>query len=139
MILWGFAMLSSCRDSLHESRSTSSPHKNVIIEMIAAVNDKNAEEYVLGFAEEVEVYVSQERKVNGKGELMSNRAQHFLNHPDVRSEIQHLVEIDDKVILHDKVWLDPSDKEGSDIVEIFTFEDDRIARVDVIQPNDLFK
>ena len=79
-----------------------------------------------------------ELKVDGKMELELNRKDHFKNHPNVRSEIQHLVEIDHRVILHDKVWFDPSDKEGQNIVEIFTFQEGKIIRVDVIQPKDLF-
>ncbi|WP_378183808.1 nuclear transport factor 2 family protein [Aquimarina sp. SS2-1] len=112
---------------------------NMIKEMIDAVNEKNPEKYVIGFAEDVKVFVESQMKVNGKIDLKNNRATHFENHPDVRSEIQHLVEIDNKVILHDKVWLDDSDKEGQDIVEIFTFKDEKIIRVDVIQPKDLFR
>lgn len=41
--------------------------------------------------------------------------------------------------MHDKVWLRQSDIEGSDIVEIFTFQNDKVVRVDVIQPKNLFK
>ena len=78
-------------------------------------------------------------KINGREDLKANRANHFKNHPHVRSEIQHLVEIDNKVIMHDKVWLDDSDTEGQNIVEIFTFENGEVIRVDVIQPTDLFR
>ena len=78
-------------------------------------------------------------KVNGREDMKANRANHFKKHPNVRSEIQHLVEIDNKVILHDKVWLDESDKTGQNIVEIFTFENGEVSRVDVIQPKDLFR
>ena len=110
----------------------------IIASMIEAVNEKNAEKYVTGFAENVKVFVESEMKVNGRVDMKANRANHFKSHPNVRSEIQHLVEIDNKVILHDKVWLDESDKEGQNIVEIFTFKNGEVVRVDVIQPNDLF-
>ena len=106
---------------------------------ILSFDEKNAEKYVIGFADNVKVYVESELKVNGREDMKANRANHFKNHPNVRSQIQHLVEIDNKVILHDKVWLDESDKIGQNIVEIFTFENGKVARVDVIQPNDLFK
>ena len=111
----------------------------IIKEMIDAVNEKNATAYVRNFADQVQVYVASDLKVDGKENLSNNRAKHFENHPNVRSEIQHLVEIDNKVIMHDKVWLDKSDKIGQDIVEIFTFKNGKIIRVDVIQPRDLFR
>ena len=115
------------------------PQSKIIAEMIDAVNEKNAEKYIIGFAETVKVFVESEMKVNGREDLKANRANHFKNHPNVRSEIQHLVEIDNRVILHDKVWLDESDKIGQNIVEIFTFENGKVSRVEVIQPKDLFK
>lgn len=107
--------------------------------MIDAVNDKNSEKYVEGFANDVQVFVESQMKVDGRENLRKNRAKHFETHPNVRSEIQHLVEIDNKVILHDKVWLNESDKVGQNIVEIFTFDSGKVIRVDVIQPNDLFR
>ena len=110
----------------------------IIVKMIDAVNEKNADNYVLGFADNVQVFVESDMKVNGKEALKTNRANHFKNHPNVRSEIQHLVEIDNKVILHDKLWLDESDETGHNIVEIFTFENNKVLRVDVIQPKNLF-
>ena len=111
----------------------------IIKEMIDAVNERDAEKYVEGFADKVKVFVESEMKVEGKQSLINNRANHFEKHPNVRSEIQHLVEIDNKVIMHDKVWLNESDKSGQNIVEIFTFENGKVIRVDVIQPNDLFR
>ena len=111
----------------------------IIKEMIDAVNEKSAEDYAKGFADNVQVFVESEMKVDGKEDLVKNRARHFESHPYVRSEIQHLVEIDNKVIMHDKVWLDESDKVGQNIVEVFTFENGKVVRVDVIQPKDLFQ
>ena len=122
--------------SNYEIKGTQS---KIIAEMINAVNEKNAEKYVIGFAENVQVFVESNMKVDGRADLKTNRANHFKSHPNVRSEIQHLVEIDNKVILHDKVWLEESDQSGQDIVEIFTFENGKVSRVDVIQPKDLFK
>ncbi len=111
----------------------------IIKKMINAVNQKEANNYVEGFAEDVKVYVESQLKINGREALQKNRAAHFEKHPKVRSEIQYLIEIDNKVIMHDKVWLDDSKEAGQDIVEIFTFDDEKIVRVDVVQPKDLFK
>ena len=132
-------ILSSCTDVPKSNYEIACKQSEIIASMIDAVNEKDAEKYVTGFAEEVKVYVESDLKVNGWEDLKANRANHFKNHPKVRSEIQHLVEIDNKVILHDKVWLDESDKTGRDIVEIFTFQNGEVVRVDVIQPNDLFE
>jgi len=131
-------ILISCNNVSDSNYVIAGPQSKIIVSMIDAVNEKDAEKYVVGFAENVKVFVESEMKVNGRVDMQANRAKHFKNHPNVRSEIQHLVEIDNKVILHDKVWLDPSDKEGQNIVEIFSFENGKVTRVDVIQPNDLF-
>ena len=131
-ILW------SCNSVPESNYEIAGTQSKIIASMIEAVNEKNAEKYVTGFAENVKVFVESEMKVNGRVDMKANRANHFKSHPNVRSEIQHLVEIDNKVILHDKVWLDESDKEGQNIVEIFTFKNGEVVRVDVIQPNDLF-
>ncbi len=111
----------------------------IIKEMIDAVNERDAEKYVKSFADEVQVFIESEIKVDGRENLIKNRAKHFESHPNVRSEIQHLVEIDDKVIMHDKVWLEEADKVGQNIVEVFTFENRKVVRVDVIQPEGLFQ
>lgn len=132
-------IISSCSNVPKSNFEIAGKQSQAIASMIDAVNEKNAEKYVIGFADNVKVYVESEMKVNGREDMKANRANHFKNHPNVRSQIQHLVEIDNKVILHDKVWLDESDKIGQNIVEIFTFENGEVARVDVIQPNDLFK
>ncbi len=105
--------------------------------MITAVNKKDAHQYVKNFSEDVQIYLDSELKLSGRNSLQHNRDEHFKKYPNVRSEIQHLVEIDNKVIMHDKVWLNPSDK-GRDIVEIFSFEDSKIFKVEVIQSKDFF-
>jgi len=132
-------ILSSCSNTPTSNYEIAGKQSQIIASMIDAVNEKNAEKYVIGFADNVKVFVESEMKVNGREDMKANRANHFKSHPNVRSQIQHLVEIDNKVILHDKVWLDESDKIGQNIVEIFTFENGEVARVDVIQSNDLFK
>ena len=107
--------------------------------MIEAVNEKNAEKYVDQFSDTVKIFIEGELRLSGKQNLQTNRANHFKNHPDLISEIQHLVDIDNKVILHDKVWLHSKKGKVNDIVEIFTFKEGKVVSVDVIQPRDLFE
>ena len=135
-ILLVFVLGCSEKDKTNQDEGVQSV---TIRNMIKAVNEKGADKYVEQFSDNVQVYVELVLKINGKEALTVNWANHFQNHPDVRSEIQHLVEIDNKVIMHDKVWLRQSDIEGSDIVEIFTFQNGKVVRVDVIQPKHLFK
>ena len=132
-------LFSSCNFTSKPNYEIAGEQSELISTIIDAVNEKNAEKYVEGFAENIQIFVGTEMKIEGKENLKINRANHFKNHPNVRSEIQHLVEIDNKVIMHDKVWLDNSDNLGQNIVEIFTFKNGEISRVDVIQPNDLFQ
>ncbi len=128
-----------CKEQNESNYTIEGEQSRIIKEMIDAVNEKDAEKYVKGFAENVQVFVESEMKVNGRTALKLNRANHFKNHPNVRSEIQHLVEVDNKVIMHDKVWLEESDKKGRDLVEIFTFSEGEVVKIDVIQPKDLFQ
>jgi hypothetical protein len=128
----------SCKDKTKLKYEITGDQSRIIAEMIESVNEKNPEKYVAGFADSVQVFVEAEMKVNGKEALKANRENHFKSNPDVRSEIQHLVEIDNKVILHDKVWLNETDKVGQDVVEIFTFSNGKVIRVDVIQPKNPF-
>ena len=134
-----FAYLLFLTFSVTASSIDKTPQLIAVEYMIKAVNEKNAENYVKPFAENVEIYVGSELKVKGKESLRLNRENHFRQHPDVRSEIKYLVEIDNKVIMHDKVWLTNSEVVGRDIVEIFTFENGKISKVSVIQPSDLFE
>ncbi len=138
MIILASVLAFGCDTEEKTKYEIAGEQSKIIKEMIDAVNEKNAEAYVRGFADNVQVLVETEVKVNGKNDLIKNRSKHFENHPHVRSEIQHLVEIDNKVVLHDKVWLDESDNVGQDIVEIFTFENGQVVKVEVIQPNNLF-
>ncbi len=107
--------------------------------MIDAVNQRDAAQYVEGFSDTIKIYVDNVLRVEGKEVLQENRTKHFERYPETRSEIQHLVEIDQKVVMHDKVWLYQKDYEGQDIVEIFTFKDGLVIRMDVIQSKTLFK
>ena len=121
------------------SAQEESPQLKVVRNMIDAVNQKDAAQYVEGFADTIKVYVDNVLRVEGKEALQENRAKHFERYPETRSEIQHLVEIDQKVVMHDKVWLYHKDYKGQDIVEIFTFADGLVVRMDVIQSKTLFK
>ncbi|UOB18674.1 nuclear transport factor 2 family protein [Abyssalbus ytuae] len=138
-LMFIFIAVAGCNREQKSTYEIAGEQSRIIKEMIDAVNKKDAEKYVEGFAENVQVFVDSRMKVNGRDQLIKNRSGHFKNHPGVRSEIQHLVEIDNKVILHDKVWFDKSDKAGHNIVEIFTFENGKVVRVDVIQPDNLFE
>ena len=113
--------------------------------IVKAVNLKDAKMYVDNFSENVKVYMygedgNFELKIDGIEALYKNRAEHLKNHPEVRNEIQHLAEIDNRLIMHDKVWLAPERKQGSSVVEIFTFNrEGKITRVDVLQEKNLFR
>ncbi|WP_299249536.1 nuclear transport factor 2 family protein [uncultured Aquimarina sp.] len=112
--------------------------------IVAAVNQKDAKLYIENFTKDVKIYMYGEDgtfdlKVDGIEALYKNRAAHLKKHPDVRNEIQHLAEIDNRLVMHDRVWLTPKHTTGSDIVEIFTFDESgKISRVDVIQQSNLF-
>ncbi|WP_298317511.1 nuclear transport factor 2 family protein [uncultured Aquimarina sp.] len=112
--------------------------------IVAAVNQKDAKLYIENFTKDVKIYMYGEDgtfdlKVDGIEALYKNRAAHLKKHPDVRNEIQHLAEIDNRLVMHDKVWLTPKHKEPSNIVEIFTFDKSgKISRVDVLQQSNLF-
>ncbi|MEP4050971.1 MAG: nuclear transport factor 2 family protein [Litorimonas sp.] len=108
--------------------------------IVDAVNAKSADQYGRDLHSDVLVKMYDGAVVlRGRDAVIQNRRQHFENNPDARNELIHLVEIDNRVVMHDKVWLDGnSEGEASDIVEVFTFEDDKIIQIDVIQPADLF-
>lgn len=53
----------------------------MIEKMIDAVNAKDAGKYVEGFTDSVKVFVDAELKIEGKGALQQNRANHFDSHP----------------------------------------------------------
>ena len=117
------------------------PHSQLdaVRTIIEAVNTKDPILYVSVFAEDAKVYVDDDLKVDGKPALLANRTKHLQAYPGARSDIQHLVEIDHRVVMHDWVWLSGSDRRPYDIVEIFTFREGKIIRVDVIQPVALFR
>jgi hypothetical protein len=127
------SLLCSAEGSAAESASL-----RAVRTIVEAVNAKDSDLYVSVFADDavVQMYDGPVR-VRGRQELSKNRAQHFLRFPEARSEIQHLVEIGPFVIMHDRVWLHGKDDPASDIVEIFTFENGLIAKVEVMQPERL--
>ena len=107
--------------------------------IVAAVNAKDAAMYARDLAADVVVTMYDgETRLRGRAEVEANRTEHFRRHPDARNELVHLVEIDDRVVMHDRVWLTPGQEEAADIVEVFTFTGDEIVRIDVLQPSSLF-
>ena len=132
-------LLMGCNQKNSQNYHIQSEQMKKIEGMINAINEKNAERYAQYFADDVRVFMKSEVRVKGKKELIKNRAQHFKNYPNVRSEIQYLTEIENRVIMHDKVWLTESDEVGKSIVEVFTFKKGKIVKVDVFQPTDLFE
>lgn len=133
------ACFALCFTGFNVSAQEESQQLKIVRNMIDAVNQKDAAQYVEGVADTIKVYVDNVLRVEGREALQENRAKHFERYPETRSEIQHLVEIDQKVVMHDKVWLYSKDYQGQDIVEIFTFQDGRVVRMDVIQSQTLFK
>ena len=107
--------------------------------IIKAVNTHDPNLYVSVFAEDVRIWVEDVLKISNRDELLANRKLHLKKYSNAISEIQHLVEIDNKVIMHDRVWLQGKNGSANEIVEIFTFDQEgKIYKVNVIQPLDLF-
>lgn len=102
--------------------------------IVAAVNARDAALYASVFAENavVRLYDGPVR-ISGRSAIEENRRRHFAAHPNMRCELQHLVEIGDVVVMHDRVQL-TTDAEASDIVEIYSFDEkELISKVDVVQ------
>ena len=107
--------------------------------IVRAVNAGDAELYGSVFAEHaiVQLYGGPVR-MTGRRAVEENRRHHFALYPQIRCEIQHLAEIGNVVIMHDRVWLTPETRTPGDVVEIFTFDEGGlIAKVEVIQPRNL--
>ncbi|NAY93337.1 hypothetical protein GTQ34_15610 [Muricauda sp. JGD-17] len=51
--------------------------------------------------------------VDGIEALFENRAEHLKRYLEVRNKIQYLAETDNRLIMHDKVWLTPDKLERS--------------------------
>ena len=111
----------------------------MVIKIIEAVNEKDADKYVENLADDFKVYLDTILRAEGKENFRINRTKQFERFPKIHSEIQHIVEIDNKVILHDKLWLNGKGGKVTDIVEIFTFQDGKIEQMDVIQSKDIYK
>ena len=103
--------------------------------IIEAVNEKNPDKYISVVADDVVVQIYRGPvRIVGREALRQNRSQHFKQFPKAHSEIQHIVQIDSTVVMHDRVWLHGKSGDPAEIVEIFTFKDGLIVRVEVIQP-----
>lgn len=108
--------------------------------IVEAVNAKESEQYVRDLHEDVIVTMYDgEIRLRGKQAIQANRENHFQIFPNARNELVHLVEIDNRVVMHDKVWLNGNESQPSDIVEIFTFDGDKIVRIDVVQTQGLLE
>ncbi|MFK8016036.1 MAG: nuclear transport factor 2 family protein [Gammaproteobacteria bacterium] len=107
--------------------------------IVDAVNAKNSDQYVRDLADDVIVTMYDgEVRLRGRDAVRANREQHFLSHSEARNKLVHLVAIDQRVVMHDQVWLRAGQANPADIVEVFTFENGAIVRIDVLQPTDLF-
>ncbi|MEO0422546.1 MAG: nuclear transport factor 2 family protein [Pseudomonadota bacterium] len=126
-------------NALADPLPSSSHHLSQVEAIIAAVNARDADAYVAVFAADAQVHMFRgERRIDGRDALRENRARHFARFPEVRNELVHLVAIDDRVVMHDRVKLTSQQRSWTDIVEVFTFEGGKIVRVDVLQPSGLF-
>ena len=59
-------LVSGCNTKQSPNYEIAGNQSKIIEEMISAVNEKNAEEYVRGFADKVQVFVESDLKVDGK-------------------------------------------------------------------------
>ncbi len=136
-LLYGLATLvlvSACA-----SPRTESPKLDAARNIISAVNAKDSDQYVRDLGADIVVAMYDgEVRLRGREAVRENRGRHFRNHPEARNELVHLIEIDNRVVMHDRVWLSADQAEPADIVEVFTFERGQIVRIDVIQPANLF-
>lgn len=140
--MMGLAVLLSALSSSAAFSAELSPDPRSLTDsvklVIEAVNRKDADQYVSVFDDGVVIKMHQgATRIAGREALRKNRAQHFARFPAAYSEIQHIVEIDAKVVLHDKVWLHGQKTDPANIVEIFTFRNGLIVEVEVIQPEGL--
>ncbi len=118
---------------------TADERLDVVRGIVAAVNAGDADAYVRRFAPDVQIHMLHGAlRIDGRDALRENRARHFQRYPNVRNELVHLVAIDQRVVMHDRVKLYSDQERWADIVEVFTFEQGEIVRVDVVQPDDLF-
>ncbi|MEL7043828.1 MAG: nuclear transport factor 2 family protein [Pseudomonadota bacterium] len=129
-----------CSLALHTGAAESGRSRlDAASNIVAAVNAKDAVLYTRDLAEHVVVAMYDgDIRLRGRAAVRSNREEHFRRHPAARNELVHLVEIDDRVVMHDRVWLSPEQEQAADIVEVFTFSGAEIVRIDVLQPGSLF-
>ena len=116
------------------SADTESKQIAAVRAIIEAVNTNDADLYVSVYAPEAFIRRFEGAVLlEGREALRANRRAHFERFPKSWSEIQHLVEIEDIVVMHDRVWLNGKDGPSADLVEIYKFEDGLIVSVDLIQ------
>lgn len=133
------AFLTACATTPQQSLS-SSENLDAARNIVDAVNAKNSDQYIRDLDEDVVVSMyGGEVRLRGRDAVRENRLNHFRNYPEAKNELVHLVEIDKRVVMHDQVWLTSDKSQPADIVEVFTFENGKIVRIDVIQPADLFR
>ena len=130
------AVLAAC--ARYGEGADPSARLEVIRDFIEAVNTRDADRYVANFADTVvlKLYDGTIRAV-GRDAVRTNRTLHFERFPDIQAEVRHVVEVGDRVVLHDEVWLHGRGGASTQIVEVFTFEGEHVAVVDVIQETNL--
>ncbi|MEL6688219.1 MAG: nuclear transport factor 2 family protein [Pseudomonadota bacterium] len=135
-------MIVACSNAVAASQvPTDTPQLRAAANIVDAVNNKDAQQYIRDLHPEVIVKMYDgDIRLSGVEAVLDNRTQHFLSHPEAHNALIHLVEIDNRVVMHDMVWLNgKTDGDGSNIVEVFTFEDGLIKQIDVLQPSQLFQ
>lgn len=137
-LLGGYFLVVACATS-PTSVAGSSPALDAARNIVDAVNAKDSRQYVRDLSEDVVVTMYDgDVRLRGRVAVQANREQHFKNYPDARNALLYLVEIDNRVVMHDQVWLSGDAEKPADIVEVLTFDEGKIVRIDVIQPRGLF-
>jgi len=101
---------------------------------LAAYNARDLEAFAACFAEDVEVYdFPGVLSFKGQHDFRARYAERFKS-DGLKAIAVHRAEIGDKVIDHERVWLNgPEHSAPVDLVVVYTVREDRIARVDFIR------
>ena len=141
LVFLTYFLVAAC-SSNHETKSVFANTPNLVAaeNIVNAVNNKDASQYAKDLHADVIVKMyGGDIRLSGREAVIENRKSHFESNSNAKNLLIHLVEIDDRVIMHDQVWLNGNtEKEPAEIVEIFTFKDNKIIQIDVIQPVNLF-
>src|SRR5262245_49476311 len=106
LFTWFIALLIGAESMASDPATQKPALGDAARKIIEAVNEKNPDKYVSVFADDAVVQIYQGPvRITGREALRQNRAQHFERFPKAHSEIQHIVEIDSTVVMHDRVWL----------------------------------